>query len=168
MKLRIPTINDKENIENYVEEHYKNNEHEIHGSNLLDKLDFEEWIDRLDRIRTYPEELWGISDTFIAVNENNKIIGMVNIRYNPVEEIALKYGHIGYSVCPSERRKGIATQILKEALEICKKHGLKEVIMGCRKDNIGSAKTIIKNGGVLIREEDNDGEINQYYIINLS
>ena len=56
----------------------------------------------------------------------------------------MKYGDIGYSVCPSERRKGYATKMLKYALEVCKELGMKSVILGCYKSNIASSKTIKK------------------------
>ena len=167
MEIRLPTIEDKEIINKYMEEHYINNEHKLHGSNMLDKMDFSEWIKRIERLTKKAEDKWGISDTLIAINEENKMIGIVNIRYNPDNEFLLKSGHIGYGVCPSERRKGIATKLLQKALEKCKEHGLTSVIVGCRKNNIASAKTIIKNGGVLDRESVEGSNINQYYKINL-
>lgn len=50
-------------------------------------------------------------------------------------------------------------------------HGakMKKVLIGCYKDNIASAATIKKNGGVLVNESDNynEGRISQYYSINL-
>lgn len=167
MEFREPLFDDKEIIEEYIKEHENNNEHILHGSNMLDKLEFEKWIKRIKETKTIPDGEWGISDTLIAVNENNKMVGIVNIRYNLSEELALKYGNIGYGVCPSERRKGIASLMLKKALEKCKEKGLKKVILGCRKDNIGSAKTILKNGGILEREEMEEGIINQYYLITV-
>jgi len=78
-----------------------------------------------------------------------------------------KYGHIGYGVRPSERQKGYATKMLEYALKECKKLGMNKVILGCYKENIGSAKTILKNGGKLIREENEYNEINNYWKINL-
>ena len=92
---------------------------------------------------------------------------MLNIRYNPSIEIALKYEHIGYGVRPSMRRKGIATYMLKEALVKCRKYGLTEVMLGCYKDNIGTLKTIIKNNGVLDREDYMIGKISRYYKIKI-
>ncbi len=49
---------------------------------------------------------------------------------------------------PAERRKGYATRILAEALKKCDALGIKKVLVTCNADNIGSAKTIVKNGGV--------------------
>ena len=59
--------------------------------------------------------------------------------------------------------------MLQYALSVCKEKGMDEVILGCYKDNIASAKTIQKNGGILTEENDNykEGKISQYYLINL-
>lgn len=59
--------------------------------------------------------------------------------------------------------------MLHDALAVCKEHGMKKVLIGCYKDNIASAATIKKNGGVLVNESDNynEGRISQYYSINL-
>ena len=43
--------------------------------------------------------------------------------------------------------------MLKYALKECKNHVLNKVIVGCYKENIGSAKAIIKNNGKLIKEK---------------
>jgi len=78
------------------------------------------------------------------------------------------YGHIGYGVRPSERRKGYATQMLALALEKCRTLNIEKVLVSCDKDNIGSAKTIMKNGGTLFNEyTEDDGNITQQYWITL-
>ncbi len=105
---------------------------------------------------------------FLLDTERDILLGAVNIRHY-LNDYLLQYaGHIGDGVRPSERRKGYAYKMLKYALEECKKFGMENVILGCYKDNIGSVKTIIKNGGMLIREEKSEeGQIRQYYEIKL-
>ncbi len=51
------------------------------------------------------------------------------------------------------------------ALLECKRLGIENVLMVCDKENIGSAKSIIKNGGVLENEINVDGVIEQRYWI---
>lgn len=58
--------------------------------------------------------------------------------------------------------------MIRLALEECKKLGINRVLMVCDKDNIGSAKSIINNGGILENEVIIDGVIEQRYWIELS
>lgn len=96
-------------------------------------------------------------------------MGLLSIRWELSPSLAEIYGHIGYGVRPGERRKGYATAMLRHALEICREKGLSEVILGCYKDNLPSVRTILKCGGVLTAENNNDseGRISQYYKICL-
>ena len=96
------------------------------------------------------------------------LIGLLSIRYDLPNNLVNLYGHIGYGVRPSERRKGYALKMLKYALEECKRLGLNSVILGCYKENIGSAKTIVKNGGILVREEVETKEISDNWQIELT
>ena len=59
--------------------------------------------------------------------------------------------------------------MLNYALSVCREKGLEKVILGCYKENLASAATIRKNGGILIDENENykEGRISQYYLINL-
>lgn len=45
--------------------------------------------------------------------------------------------------------------MLKYGLSICKEKAMKEVIIGCYKDNIASATVIKNNNGILLSENDN-------------
>lgn len=54
------------------------------------------------------------------------------------------------------------------ALEECRKLGVEKVLVVCSHDNVGSAKTIIKNGGILENEVETDGSVMQRYWITLS
>ena len=68
---------------------------------------------------------------------------------------------------PSERRKGVATQMIGLALQECKKLGIDKVLMVCDRENVGSAKSIMNNGGVLENEVVGDGVVEQRYWITL-
>ena len=94
---------------------------------------------------------WVATTTFFAVRKRDqKIIGMIDIRHNLENAFLKEYGgHLGYSVRPSERRKGYATEIMKMGLEYAKLLGIKKVMIACFGDNIPSVKTIGKCGGTL-------------------
>ena len=91
--------------------------------------------------------------TYFALDiERNIFVGAVNIRHYLNDQLLLNGGHIGDGVRPSERRKGYATEMIRLALEECKKIGIDRVLMVCYKDNIGSRKSIINKCGVLENE----------------
>ena len=101
--------------------------------------------------------------------DKGTLVGLLSIRYNLPERLTEIYGDIGYGVRPSERNKGYASEMVRYALAVCKEQGMNQVILGCFKDNLASASTIRKNGGILLRENDNyqAGRISQYYLIRL-
>ena len=167
MKYRLPELKDKEEIISYIEEHYAHNEKSLSASNKLTSTKYEEWVEKIHNNVNIPDEVWGKSYTYLAFDENDNLVGFISIRHDLSDELVEKYGHIGYGVRPHERRKGYASKMLKFALEECKKLGLNKVILGCYKENIGSAKTIQKNGGKLIREVNDYKNINDCYTINL-
>lgn len=129
--------------------------------------DFDYYLSNLDKDK--PKDGYVPSSTFFCIDEQrNIIVGAVNIRHYLNEHLLLYGGHIGDGIRPSERRKGYATQMIGLALEECKKIGIKKVLMVCDRDNIGSAKSIIKNGGILENELNDNGKIKQRYWIDLS
>ena len=80
---------------------------------------------------------------------NGKLLGAVNIRYYLTKSTYETWGHIGFGVRPTERKKGYATEMLYMALDECRKMKMEKVFLGCLENNIGSAKTIEKCGGIL-------------------
>ena len=88
------------------------------------------------------------AETFFLIRENdNKIVGMIDIRL-ALNDFLKKYGgNIGYSIRPTERRKGYDKINLYLALKFCKEKGLSEVLLDCDYDNLGSASSIISLGG---------------------
>lgn len=106
--------------------------------------------------------------TFFCVDEDRqKIVGAVNIRHRLNERLLRSGGHIGDGVRPSERGRGIATAMIALALEECRKLGIARVLMVCDKQNVASARSIVKNGGVLENEIRNGDEVLQRYWIDL-
>lgn len=91
------------------------------------------------------------SSFLIAFNMSGKIVGRVSIRHFLNKALLEVGGHIGYGVCPSFRKKGYATNILKEALLYLKKIDpkIEKALVTCDDGNIGSQKTIEKNRGEL-------------------
>lgn len=127
---------------------------------------FDVYLDSLE-VKDDKEGLVPDSTFFCLDTDRNIFVGAVNIRHSLNEVLLLKGGHIGDGVRPSERRKGYATEMIKLALEECRKLGIDKVLMVCNKDNIGSARSIQKNGGILENEVVVDGVIEQRYWIDI-
>ena len=108
------------------------------------------------------------STFFCLDTDRNIMVGAVNIRHYLNESLLINSGHIGDGVIPSERRKGIATKMIALALEECRALGIKKILMVCDKENIGSAKSIQNNGGILENEVVVEGVTVQRYWIKLS
>lgn len=77
-------------------------------------------------------------------------MGILNFRHT-ITPFYKDLGHIGYSVRPSERKKGYAAEMLRQILSFAKTQGLTEVLITSEKENEASRKTIIANGGTLNR-----------------
>ncbi len=132
-----------------------------------DYHDFDYYLENLE-IKTEGDGKVPDSVFFLLDEDRNRLLGAVNIRHYLNEYLLREGGHIGDGIRPSERRKGYATEMVRLALIECKKLGINKVLMTCDKDNIGSAKSILRNGGILENEFVNsDGEIEQRYWITL-
>lgn len=54
------------------------------------------------------------------------------------------------SVRPSERKKGYATEILKQICFVARKHGMKQLQLSVEKNNVASIKTIEKTVEIIV------------------
>lgn len=120
---------------------------------------FEEWIRFEERLKAKYREGYVPSEVFLAVRKkDDRLVGIIDYRH-PLSEFLLSFGgNIGYSVRPSERQKGYASEMLRSQLAICRSYGDDQVLVTCDRDNTASRKTIHANGGVLENEvEDTAG-----------
>ncbi|MDN5764382.1 MAG: GNAT family N-acetyltransferase [Humibacillus sp.] len=78
------------------------------------------------------------------------LIGFMAVRHSiDTEFLRTLGGHIGYSIRPSRRRRGHASRALGLALDRAREVGLDRVLITCDPDNVGSARVIEGQGGVL-------------------
>ena len=168
MKLKLVRLSPqyRQQLCEMLEEWYASGEKIIpYAIRRLDYRDFDRYLNELEVKEEDADGLVPDSTFFCLDEERNIFVGAVNIRHYLNESLLLNGGHIGDGVRPSERRKGVATGMIALALEECKKLGIEDVLMVCDKENIGSAKSIIRNGGVLENEVEVDGVIEQRYWI---
>lgn len=170
LKLVKPNVDLKNEYLNML------SEWKVHGGEIIPwslNLDTTDFISLVDKLNAYSEGInlpdgFVPSTTYWLINKEERILGAIEIRHKLNDNLAFRGGHIGYGVRPSERRQGYASKMLSLALHKCKSIGLSKVLITCSKSNTGSAKTIMKNGGILDSEDVDDGEVFQRYWIDLN
>lgn len=115
----------------------------------LEELTFEEWLEELEKYKDEKRlpDNFAPQTTYLAI-ENNKIVGLINIRWKAVPALLNHGGFIGYSIRPSERGKGYGSEMLKLALQLIPKNVYEKVLINCKDFNIASKKIIENNNGI--------------------
>lgn len=162
--LEKVTLERKNEIINYIKEFYKYNSN-INGVGRLqdfvnqEKEEFEMWFSKI--CKETKSDFPKICYIFIRKNDN-RLIGMVNIRMTSnLKEYP--YGHIGYSIRPTERNKGYGKLQFYLALKEMQKYKIDICQMNCEKNNKGSKSIIKALGGKLEKRIDDE----EYYLIDI-
>ena len=170
LKLIEPTIEYAKEILSFRQEFLDCGD-SIDGSGSLQEFDrVEDWLDEVERckLRETAPPNWVPSTQFICIRESDcRLVGVIQIRHVLSDYLRDYAGHIGYSVRPSERRKGYAAWMLSSVLPYCKSLSINDVLVSCLVDNEGSRRTILRNGGVYaetVREPREDVLLEKYWI----
>ena len=174
--LENPSMERKNDVIEYMNEHVKYNS-AINGTGSFDHVlegeTYEECMDRYYKIQDneYAKSIDRCpGKTYFLIRKNdNKLIGMINIRHHLTPKMLVHGGHIGYGIRPTERRKGYNKINLYLGLMEAKKIGLDKVMLDCDVENLGSSKTMEALGGKLERTEIDpyDGILTSVYWINV-
>lgn len=130
---------------------------------------FDEMLDRVQEVENGKNlgEYATSSTYWLYEDEINKLLGASNLRHYLTEEGFKLWGHIGYGIRPSERRKGYATELLKMTLKEAKKYNIDHVLLGAYTGNIGSWKVMEKCGAKLeniVIEDETGLPVKRYWI----
>src|SRR4051795_4377832 len=90
-----------------------------------------------------------VPSTFLLAEVESTIVGRTSIRHTLTDRLLLIGGHIGYAVLPDHRRRGYATEILRQSLVVARSLGIAPVLVTCDDGNEASARTIERCGGTL-------------------
>lgn len=157
MKLREIIQEDKEKIIEMYKEYVQSELipgidrfEGIRDLEKLEKLDFEVWLEELEKKKSEKNlpKTYSPQTLYLAINDNDEIVGVIGIRWKQVPALMTFGGLIGYSIRPKQRRKGYASEMLKLALDKLKNTNLENVLITCKDFNIASKKVIEKNGGI--------------------
>ncbi|ROO88225.1 putative acetyltransferase [Actinocorallia herbida] len=102
----------------------------------------------LARLREEPVRAGGMRHVYRWIVEDDRVHGGIALRHGRDDHV-LRFGHIGYGIRPSSRRRGLATWALGRMLGEARTLGLDRVLLVCEDGNLPSARTIEHNGGVL-------------------
>jgi len=167
LRLVAPTVDFKEEYIDMLNDWKTSGEKLVPWVLSFDSSDFSTMVKNLE---DYSQGI-GVQEgyvkhtTYWLVNMQNRVLGAVNIRHRLNEYLSNIGGHIGYGIRPSDRKKGYATEMLRLSLKVARNIGIEKVLITCDKDNIASARTIIKNGGILESEGiDNKVAFQRYWI----
>ncbi len=151
MKLLEPSMEYDAQIQAYRRE-FLQSDGSMDGCGSLRRFEnTRDWLDQVELYKnpkTVPPEFVPVTQYICVRETDNKVVGVIQIRHYFNDFLEKYAGHIGYSVCPGERRKGYATEMLRLALPECKALGITRVLICCLQDNVGSRRTILNNGGV--------------------
>ncbi len=153
--LTIPHIKYKAQYITMIKEWNSSKEPLVPCVLKLDYSNFSETIKRLNNLSFKCSTFW-------LVDENGKMFGVSNVRY---ELNTNSGGHISYGVRPLERCKGYGTQLLKLSIEQLKSRGISNAIVTCSNENIASEKVILKNGGIFKEFFYESGKLNKKFQI---
>lgn len=109
-----------------------------------------------------------VPHTFLLADVRGVVVGRTSIRHELNEYLAVAGGHIGYGVLAAHRRRGYATETLRQSLVIARAVGVDPVLVTCDVDNVGSARVIEACGGVFesVVDDPRDGTPKRRYWIS--
>ena len=132
---------------------------------------FEEMLNRVQEVEDGKNlgEFASSTTYWLYDDETDILIGASNLRHYLTEEGLKLWGHIGYGIRPSERRKGYATKLLELTIKEAKDKNINinRVLLGAYTGNFGSWKVMEKCGGKfdnVVIEEETGLSVKRYWI----
>ena len=130
--------------------------------------DFDTWLANMrDRIAGRSLPAGFVQESFYLCYKEDILVGVLNFKYTLTEFLLNYGGHIGYAVRPSCQGRGLATQMLRQSLDIGRGMGYDRLLLVCDDDNTTSERVIQKCGGMYEDTRFDPGEqvdVKRYWI----
>lgn len=111
--------------------------------------DFSRWLSGMQNRKNGIDLPAGyVRENFYLCCAPDGVAGVFSLKFELTPYLLHFGGHVGYAVAPSRRGRGIATEILRQGLQIAKGFGFERILAVCDEDNTASEKVILKNHGV--------------------
>ena len=163
----LPNKKYRDEIISFYDEFERNGEECIGIANYKD---YDSWLyEKENRFKGQNLLKGYVRENFYICLKEQKLVGVFSLKFELTDFLLNYGGHIGYAVRPSERNKGLATEMLAQGLKLAENFGMKKVLLVCDKSNSASEKVIIKNGGILENElyDPNEHQIVKRYWVKL-
>ena len=151
--LKALTEADAQTVADYCAEFPAERMRVTYNAERIPGLDHLEAFESIAEWLAFCKEMCGKITWYMTVRERDgKAVGFICFRHSLAydDDDPEFASHFGYSVRPSERRKGYAKAQLRLCLEQARRSGLETVRLVCRDLNTGSIRTILANGGVYV------------------
>ena len=89
-----------------------------------------------------------VANSHYWIADGADLVGYLHLRHELNAWLLEEGGHIGYSIRPSRRREGHASRALALGVRRAAELGIEQLLVTCDEDNLASARTIERNGGV--------------------
>ena len=149
MELRRPTLADKETILSMVAEFEETQSAHDGGFWDAEAFVYEAWLESnrdMEMGLGIPEG-WVPAVQLVAFARDGQAVGFLNLRLRLSAYLLEEGGHIGYSIRPSDRGKGSATEALPHGLQVAKEKNIHRALVTCSTENPASRAVILANGG---------------------
>ncbi|WP_423918904.1 GNAT family N-acetyltransferase [Frigoribacterium sp. 2-23] len=114
---------------------------------LTTKVGFSRWVEQLQAEEATPRGQGFVTCTYYWMVEEDEYLGSIALRHELNDVVGEFVGHVGYSVRPSARGRGIAGRALRSMLVVARDRGFERVLLTCDALNVASRRVIERCGG---------------------